>query len=300
MEIGILRAYDIDWTPEEVRDLENAIRDRGHTPRRIYVDLLRIDIDKRIQVHQQIGHHLDEDVTGIRGAVLRHMGTFRDFEQFYYRIWAVKTLEHTGTVVSNPVDKWVIAGDKFATEIELTRAGIPVPSTVATENLITAYWAAKRLSPIVVKPLRSAMGYGVTRIGNADEAMHFFSFLTNINKPILMQKYMEKRGGGDYRVVVVNGQVIGAEFRRGIDWKSNIAQGAEPLPAKLDKEAKELAIKATEALGLDYAGVDLMDTADGFFIMEVNPTMAWAGFKKATGINPAIHIIDNLIRKIKQ
>ncbi len=35
-------------------------------------------------------------------------------------------------------------------------------------------------------------------------------------------------------------------------------------------------------------------------ILEVNPTMAWAGFKRATGINPAGHIVDNLIRKIKR
>lgn len=85
---------------------------------------------------------------------------------------------------------------------------------------------------MVVKPLRSAMGgYGVAKIDDADEAMHFFSFLTNISKPILIQKYMEKAGGGgDYRVVVVNGQAIGAEFRRGgTGWKSNVAQGATPL-----------------------------------------------------------------------
>ncbi|GGP19257.1 RimK family alpha-L-glutamate ligase [Thermocladium modestius] len=300
MDIGILRAYDLDWTPEEVRDLEDAIRSRGHSPKRVYVDLLRIDLGKGIKIRQQIGHHLDDDVTGLPGAVLRHMGTIRDFEQFHYRIWAAKAMERAGTVISNPVDAWVTAGDKFATGLELARQGLPVPPTTVTENIITAYWAAKELGPMVVKPLRSAMGYGVAKIDDADEAMHFFSFLTNISKPILIQKYMEKAGGGDYRVVVVNGQAIGAEFRRGTGWKSNVAQGATPLPARLGSDALELAVKATEALGLDYAGVDLMETREGFMILEVNPTMAWAGFKRATGINPAGHIVDNLIRKIKR
>lgn len=130
MDIGILRAYDLDWTPpEEVRDLEDAIRSRGHSPpKRVYVDLLRIDLGgKGIKIRQQIGHHLDDDVTGLPGAVLRHMGTIRDFEQFHYRIWAAKAMERAGTVISNPVDAWVTAGDKFATGLELARQGLPVP-----------------------------------------------------------------------------------------------------------------------------------------------------------------------------
>ncbi len=47
-------------------------------------------------------------------------------------------------------------------------------------------------------------------------------------------------------------------------------------------------------------GVDIAETRDGYFILEVNPTMSWqGGFKRATGINPAKYIVNYLISKVK-
>ena len=143
------------------------------------------------------------------------------------------------------------------------------------------------------------MGYGVFLVEDPDVAFHIFSMLVNVNKPIYVQRYLEK-GPGDYRVVVVGGRAIGAEYRKGEGWKTNVAQGAAPQPARLTPELAELAVKAVEVLGLDYGGVDIAETKDGFYILEVNPTMSWQGFKTATGINPAEYIIDYLIEKIKK
>jgi glutathione synthase/RimK-type ligase-like ATP-grasp enzyme len=55
-----------------------------------------------------------------------------------------------------------------------------------------------------------------------------------------------------------------------------------------------------EVLGLDYGGVDIAETKEGYHILEVNPTMSWQGFKQATGINPADYIVDYLLEKIKK
>ena len=123
--------------------------------------------------------------------------------------------------------------------------------------------------------------------------------LVNINKPMYVQKFLEK-GDGDYRVVVVGKRAIGAEYRRAAGWKSNVAQGARPEPAYLTQELEELAVKAVEVLGLDFGGVDIAETKDGYYILEVNPTMSWQGFKAAVGINPAEHIVDLLLEKIKR
>ncbi len=146
------------------------------------------------------------------------------------------------------------------------------------------------------------MGFGVFQVDDADVAMYIFSYLTNLNKPMYVQRFLDKVGNGDYRVVVVGNEVIGAEFRRGgVTWKSNVAQGARPEPAKVTNELSELALKAIEVLGLDYGGgVDIAETRDGYFILEVNPTMSWQGFKRATGINPpAKYIVNYLISKVK-
>ncbi|MEM0370270.1 MAG: RimK family alpha-L-glutamate ligase [Pyrobaculum sp.] len=298
MKIGIIRPYEVEFNPGDVADLEEAIVKRGHTPTRIYVDMLEIHIGGGVRVRQSIGRGPPAPVD-VPGAVLRHLGIFRDFEQFLYRVWAVKAVEEVGIYVMNPVEQWVAAGDKMAALIKLAKAGLPVPPTIVTENMFAGYRAIAEWGKSVVKQLRGAMGYGVFLVDNPDVAFHIFSMLININKPLYVQKYLEK-GSGDYRVVVVGGRAIGAEYRRGESWKTNVAQGARPEAAKLTPELEELAVRAVETLGLDYGGVDVAETPEGYYVLEVNPTMSWQGFKLATGINPAEYIIDYLLEKLRR
>ncbi len=226
----------------------------------------------------------------------------RDFEQFVHRLWVVRALELSGVYVMNPVMNWMMASDKFISLMLLAKHGLPVPDTVVSENMFVAYNTVREFGKSVIKQIRGgAMGFGgVFQVDDADVAMHIFSYLTNLNKPMYVQRFLDKVGNGDYRVVVVGNEVIGAEFRRGgITWKSNVAQGAKPEPAKVTNELGELALRAIEVLGLDYGGVDIAETRDGYFILEVNPTMSWQGFKRATGINPAKYIVNHLINKIR-
>ncbi|MEM0467577.1 MAG: RimK family alpha-L-glutamate ligase [Pyrobaculum sp.] len=299
MKIGIVRPYEVEFNPGDVADLEEAIKKRGHIPIRIYVDMLEVRIGGGgVAVRQAVGRGQPEEVD-VPGAILRHLGIFRDFEQFLYRVWAARALEESGAYVMNPVLPWVVAGDKMAALMKLAKAGLPVPPTVVTENMFVGYRAVAEFGRAVVKQMRGAMGYGVFLVDNPDVAFHIFSALVNLNKPIYVQKFLEK-GSGDYRVVVVGGRVIGAEYRRGEGWKTNVAQGAKPEPARATPQMEELAVRAVEALGLDYGGVDIAETSDGYYILEVNPTMSWQGFKQATGINPAEHIVDYLLEKIKK
>lgn len=298
MDIGIIRPYEVEFHPGDVADLEEAIIERGHRPLRIYIDMLEVRLGERVEVWQGVGRSEPVKIEA-PGAILRHLGIFRDFEQFSYRIFAARALELGGMFVMNPVINWMIASDKLASAAVLLKAGLPVPPTVVSENMFSAYRAVSAFGHVVVKPLRGSMGYGVFKLDDPDVAMHVFSMLTNLNKPFYVQKYLEKNGG-DYRVVVVGGRAIGAEFRRAGGWKSNVAQGARPEPVKPSRELEELAVRAVEALGLEYGGVDIAETKEGYYIFEVNPTMSWQGFKAATGINPAKHIVEHLIEKIRR
>jgi len=299
MQIGIIKPFEVEFNPGDVADLEDAVRRRGHTPVKIYVDMLEVGIERGVlKIRQAVGR-MPPVAVEASGAVLRHLGIFRDFEQFLYRVWAARALEEAGIYVMNPVLPWVVAGDKMAALIKLVKANLPVPPTVVTENMFIGYRAVGEFGKAVVKQLRGAMGYGVFLVDNPDVAFHVFSMLVNINKPIYVQKFLEK-GPGDYRVVVVGGRAIGAEYRRAEGWKTNVAQGAAPEPTRITPEMEELAVKAVEVLGLDYGGVDIAETREGYYILEVNPTMSWQGFKAATGINPAEHVIDYLLEKTKK
>lgn len=300
MRIGLIRPYEVEYNNKDITDLEDAITALGHEHSNVYVDNMGVRIGKDgIRLSQIVSRERREAVD-VDGAILRHLGFIKDFEQFGSRLWCVRAMEENGITVINRLDSWLAASDKLYSLILLSKRGIPVPETESSENMFVAYNAVKDFGDSVVKQLRGAMGFGIFRVDNPDVAMHIFSYFTNLSKPMYVQRFLEKKGGGDYRVIVVGGRVIGGEFRKGVDWKSNVAQGAEPLPADLTEEMKEIAIKSAEALGLDYAGVDIADTKDGYYVFEVNPTISWQGFRKATRVNPAEHIVKHLVGKMRR
>lgn len=303
MIIG-LTGVKVDEGNLDALDLRKEISSLGHKSKLIYADSLEINLKKGdIEIYQSSerasGAGADRQGIEVDTVLLRHLGIMRDYEQLTYRIECMRAFEEKGIFVMNPVINWLFASDKFATLVKLAQNNLPVPETVVTEHMFTGYETVKKFKSAVVKPLRSAMGFGVFKVDDPDVALYAFSYFTNMNKPIYVQRYLEKKGGGDYRLVVVGGEVVGAEFRKGINWKSNVAQGAKPIGVRANEELKELAIKAAEVLGLDFAGIDIAETKDGYFILESNPTLSWQGFKKATGINPARHIVRHLISKVK-
>lgn len=299
MKIGLIRPYEIEYNNQDLVDLNRSIKRLGHEARDIYVDKLGVSIKKnRIDLSQISSMNESEDIK-VDGAFLRHLGTIKDYEQFSGRLWSVRAMEQTGVFVMNEIVSWLLASDKLASLSILAKSNLPIPETFLSEDMYFAYRKSKEMGETVIKPLRGAMGFGVFRISDSDFAMHVFSYLTNLSKPIYMQKYLDKKGGGDYRVIVVGGQVVGAEFRKGVGWKSNVAQGAKVTKAKVNSQMAELALRATEVLGLEYAGIDIAETRDGYFILETNPTMSWQGFKKATKIDVAGVLIKHLISRIK-
>jgi ribosomal protein S6--L-glutamate ligase len=297
MKIGVISSSD-GYSNEELSDLKKAIskNNAGYVSINLSESFVRIEGGNVALMHTNGGkaEHISADA-----AVMRSIGIIRDYEQFSHRLWLAQALELNGMVISNKISSWVSASDKLGTLIILSKYKIPVPDTTSSENFFHGYAAVKKYSDTVIKPLRSGKGIGVFRISDPDAAMHIFSYFTNLSKPIYVQRFLDKKGGGDYRVVVVGGEVIGAEFRKAKGWKSNVAQGAEPRKAQINAEMREIAIKATEALKLDYAGIDIADTKDGYYVLEANPTISWSGFRRVTGVNPASYIVKNLISNVK-
>ncbi len=297
MDIGLV-VSDRSFA-RELRDLNIAIKKAGHNPVNISIDNIVVGIKGGRVITSQMLSPGKEAKVDVSCAVLRHIGFIKDYEQFSQRVWAVRSLEMNGIYVANNIKSWLEASDKLGALMKMAKYGIKVPDTVSSENPFAGYNAVKKFRQSVVKPLRSGAGFGIFKADDPDIAMHVFSYFLNLNKPIYVQKFLEKINGGDYRVIVVGGQVIGAEFRKGSTWKSNVAQGAKAYAAKPDAELIEIASKAAECMKLDYIGVDVCDTTDGYTVLETNPTIAWGAFKQVTKVNPAKHIIAHMVKKIR-
>ena len=103
--------------------------------------------------------------------------------------------------------------------------------------------------------------------------------------------------GFDWRVLVVGGRAVTAMRRVSEHWVHNVAQGARCHPAVLTPELARCAEHAALALGMDYAGVDLMPSAEApeIQVIEVNGVAAWRGLQRVTRFNIARAIVDDLL-----
>jgi len=112
----------------------------------------------------------------------------------------------------------------------------------------------------------------------------------------LIQSPVETPGDGheDVRIYVVGDEALGGMRRHAADgdWRTNVARGGRVRDATptLPDRAFRIAREATAELGLDVAGVDLIEGADGWRVLEVNVTAGFKGFFSATGVSPAPHI----------
>ena len=282
--------------PTTARELMEAIRKKGHTPVYLKAHMLDAKItSKGIEVYH------GNEVVDVNAALLRNIGLYLNLDTFIKRLGVLEALASKVPVINNPV-AILLARDKWRCLLRLYLNNLPVPETLLTENPFSAMRFTLEKKVVVYKPLLGSLGLGSMLINDPDLSFHVTRSLKNIGLPSYYQVYLEKPGY-DYRVFVVGDTVIGAMKRVSSNWKTNIAQGAIGVPVNEgeDPQLFELALKAVEVLGLDYAGVDIAyDTKTSkYYILEVNTFPHWEGLRRATGVNPPEIIVDYLINKAR-
>lgn len=192
--------------------------------------------------------------------------------------------------------------DKAMTSFLLHRAGLPTPMTWVLRDRDQAIRIAeselKQGNLVISKPLFGSQGEGIRRIEKTTDLF----WLPNSHGVYYLQRFVHCAGVGfsDNRVFVINGQAVAAMRRRGKFWLNNVAKGASCESIDLAPEMVALAIKATAALGMDYAGVDIIQDRDGqYTVIEVNSIPAWKGLESVCDVNIAELMVDDLLtRKI--
>lgn len=193
--------------------------------------------------------------------------------------------------------------DKGMTSFLLQQAGLPTPMTwvlrdreqalaIAEQELAAGYL-------LISKPLFGSQGEGIRRIEKTTDLL----WLTSSRGVYYLQRFVHCQGEGfsDHRVFVINGKAVAAMRRRGKSWLNNVARGASCEQVPLTSELADLAIKATQILAMDYAGVDIIEDRSGqYSVIEVNSIPAWKGLQSVCDVNIAQLLADDLInRKLK-
>jgi RimK family alpha-L-glutamate ligase len=240
----------------------------------------RIDGDVAVHSREQV-------LDGCDAVIVRGIPR-GSLEQVIFRVDALHALEARGvTCVNGPraIERTV---DKFLASALLARAGVPTPRTIACERLDDALAAFAELGgDVIVKPLFGSMGAGMTRVDDADVAYRVFHAL-ELERAVYYLQEALPHDGRDVRALVVGGRVVAAIERVGSGWRANLARGARARATGLSAEQERLCLEAAEALGVDYAGVDVLRAADGCdYVLELNGIPGWRGLQEATGADVA-------------
>ncbi len=294
MKIGVIHESNLP-TPSS-RMLLDAIRKLGHESYYMPFSYLSVRIDDDGLVLRIGAKILDID-----GGLLRSIGFAPSFEQFMGRLALFIGIEREGIYLMNPVLGLLNARNKFITLLKLFKAGIPVPRALLTENLIEAYRVTREWSRVVVKPLVGSRGFGQVLVEDEDVGYRIYRTCLQFKQFIFLEEYLDKPSR-DIRLFVVGDRVVAAMYRYAPPdtWKTNIAQGGRAEAMKPPPELEELAVRAVEVLGLDYAGIDVLEGANGYCVLEANGSPGFEGLMEVTGKDIPYEIVSYLVEKVKR
>jgi ribosomal protein S6--L-glutamate ligase len=247
--------------------------------------------------------------------VVRYDGeVLKDFDVVIPRIASYMTRYGTAIVrqfemqgVYTPTSSIAIvrSRDKLRSMQLLARAGVGVPKTVFARSAADVNDLIDELggTPVIIKLARGTHGNGVVLAETkkaAKSVLQAFYVMDEDGTNILLQEFVEESAGTDIRAFVVGGKVIASMQRQSLDddFRSNLHQGGEGKSIKLTDEERKTAIKAAKAMGLAVCGVDMMRSARGPLVLEVNASPGF-GIEKVTGRDVAGKILDYIEQNSK-
>lgn len=287
-------------------------RDTGYHPNRRLLEagaLLGVEVALLHPFHMwsglAAGRPLAAGILGLEGIDLllpRVGATISD-----YSLTLLTQLEMMGLRLVNGSRAIAICRHKFTTLQVLSGVGLPVLDTYMVNSLTGYADAVRRLEgpPVVVKLVSSRQGSGVFLVedDSPDPILgeERLSQIMQQRQGVLVQRYLPPQGRRDVRVVLLGQDAAWAmeiapapgEFR------ANVHLGGEGRAIPAQGEILSLAQQARQAVGLDIAGVDLMQDSNGaWWLGEVNFTPGFKGLEEATGEDIARDLLEFSLRKV--
>jgi ribosomal protein S6--L-glutamate ligase len=214
----------------------------------------------------------------------------------FYGTAVVRQFELMGAFSANNSQAIVRSRDKLRSLQILSRAGLGMPKTAFTnfskggEKQIIEHVGG---APLIIKLLEGTQGLGVVLAETKKAGQSVIEAFHGLRARIIVQEFIKEAKGADIRAFVVNGKVVGAMKRQGAEgeFRSNLHRGGKATVIKLSRAERAAALGAAKALGLDVAGVDMLQSDRGPLILEVNSSPGLEGIEKATGVDVAGAII---------
>ncbi|MEO1299439.1 MAG: 30S ribosomal protein S6--L-glutamate ligase [Cyanobacteria bacterium J06636_16] len=268
------------------RRLTEVGEKRGHTMR--VIDPMRCYID--ITSHRPKVLYQGKPLKDV-DAIIPRIGASNTF----YGTAVVRQFEMMGVFTVNESQAISRSRDKLRSLQILARRGISLPvtgfahSTQDIDGLIELVGGA----PLVIKLLEGTQGIGVVLAETYQAAKSVIQAFRGLDANILVQEYIKEADGSDIRCFLIKDQVVAAMKRQGApgEFRSNLHRGGSATQIELTSKERSLAVRAAKAMGLQVAGVDLLQSKRGPLVIEVNSSPGLEGIEKTTGIDVASQIV---------
>jgi ribosomal protein S6--L-glutamate ligase len=214
-----------------------------------------------------------------------------------YGLSVLNQFDLMGVPVLNSARAIARSRDKLRALQLLAKAGLAIPRTALCRYRDEVPAAVELVGglPCIIKLVRGAQGVGVMIASTMAEVTGLLDTLWTLGQEILIQELVKESRGRDVRALVIGDQVVAAMRRtaRAGEFRSNIHRGAAASRIDLSADYERAAIQAARVVGLEVAGVDLLEARDGPMIMEVNSSPGFEGLERATGLDIAARYIDH-------
>ncbi len=187
----------------------------------------------------------------------------------------VRVAEAAGVPVLNSYSALRLCRDKAKTYLCLKQNGVPIPDTL----WLSSRWSPELIErhcgppPHIVKLSQGTQGQGVMLSESWRSLTSLLEAMRMLGGQVLIQRFLAESQGRDTRVLVVGGKVRGAAIRQARDpdeFRSNLHLGGQATVVRPSERQVEVAEAAVASLGLEVAGVDLLETSKGPVVVEVN------------------------------
>ncbi|WP_242912627.1 glutathione synthase [Brevundimonas pishanensis] len=149
------------------------------------------------------------------------------------------------------------------------------PPTLVTSDPVALVEFHKRHGDVVLKPLHGAAGSGVVRLKADDPNLEALIEIhaSASRDPLVIQKFIPAVSAGDKRIILVDGEPVGAINRIPAkdQVRSNLRVGGTAAPVELTARDKEICAAIGPFLkerGLVFVGIDVI----GDYLTEINVT----------------------------
>ncbi len=267
--------------------LIEASKNRGHDVK--VIDALRCYMN--INSESPEIHYKGEQLSDF-DAVIPRIGASVTF----YGTAVLRQFEMMGVYPVNESVAITRSRDKLRSMQLLSRKGIGMPITGFAskpddvKDLLDMVGGA----PVVIKLLEGTQGIGVVLAETRKAAESVIEAFMGLKANIMVQEYIKEANGADIRCFVIGDRVIAAMKRQGAEgeFRSNLHRGGSASLIKITPEERRTAVTAAKIMGLNVAGVDLLRSARGPLVMEVNSSPGLEGIELATGKDIASMIVE--------